>query len=104
MSTVEDEKRAFERLGGEIARMDSLITDLLLLAELGETETITPSLFDLSEVLLNHVNDFKAISPAHTVTFICDEVTEYSGSQVHLQRLIQNALLNIDRHTLKSHP
>ena len=104
LPTVEDEKRAFERLGSEIARMDSLITDLLLLAELGETKTITPSLFDLSEVLLNHVNDFKAISPAHPVTFICDEVIEYSGSQVHLQRLIQNALLNIDRHTPKDSP
>ena len=56
LPTVEDEKRAFERLGSEIARMDSLITDLLLLAELGETETITSSLFDLSEVLLLNID------------------------------------------------
>jgi two-component system OmpR family sensor kinase len=93
MPTQEDERRAFERLESEISRMDTLISDLLLLAEIGETSTVTRSIFDLGELLNNHINDFKVISPAHPVTYICDEFIEYSGSQVHLQRLIQNALL-----------
>ncbi len=104
MPTQEDERRAFERLESEISRMDTLISDLLLLAEIGETSAVTRSIFDLGELLNNHINDFKVISPAHPVTYICDEVIEYSGSQVHLQRLIQNALLNIDRHTPKDSP
>ena len=104
LSTSEDEKRAFERLESEISRMDTLISDLLLLAEIGETATITRSVFDLGELLQNHIRDFKVISPAHPVTYECDEVIEFSGSQVHLQRLIQNALLNIDRHTPKDSP
>lgn len=104
LPTQEDERRAFDRLESEISRMDTLISDLLLLAEIGETSTVTRSIFDLSEILNNHINDFKVISPAHPVTYICDEVIEFSGSQVHLQRLIQNALLNIDRHTPKDSP
>ncbi|MCX6437972.1 MAG: ATP-binding protein [Actinobacteria bacterium] len=104
LPTQEDERRAFERLESEISRMDTLISDLLLLAEIGETATITRSVFDLGELLQNHIKDFKVISPAHPVTYECDEIVDFSGSQVHLQRLIQNALLNIDRHTPKDSP
>ena len=104
MPTEEDEKRAFERLGGEIARMDSLISDLLLLSELGESVSVTKSTFNFGELLQSHINDFKVISPLHALTYICEQEIEFSGSQIHLQRLIQNALLNIDRHTPKDSP
>ena len=104
MPTEEDEKRAFERLGGEIARMDSLISDLLLLSELGESVSVTKSTFNFGELLQSHINDFKVISPLHALTYTCEQEIEFSGSQIHLQRLIQNALLNIDRHTPKDSP
>jgi len=104
LPTQEDESRAFDRLESEISRMDTLISDLLLLAEIGEMATITRSSFDLRQLLQNHIDDFKVISPTHSVTYICDEVIEFSGSQIHFQRLIQNALLNIDRHTPKDSP
>lgn len=99
MPTEEDERRAFERLGSEIGRMDSLISDLLLLAELGESISVTKSTFNFGELLQSHINDFKVISPTHTVTYSCEQDIEFFGSQIHVQRLIQNALLNIDRHT-----
>ena len=51
MPSEEDEKRAFERLGSEIARMDSLISDLLLLAELGESVSVTKSIFNFGELI-----------------------------------------------------
>jgi signal transduction histidine kinase len=104
LPTQEDEERAFERLKSEISRMDSLISDLLLLAEIGETASITRSVFDLGELLQNHINDFKVISPSHPLTYSCDQVVGFSGSQIHIHRLIQNALLNIERHTPKDSP
>jgi len=104
LPTQEDEERAFERLKSEISRMDSLISDLLLLAEIGETVSITRSVFDLGELLQNHINDFKVISPSHPLTYSCDQVVGFSGSQIHIHRLIQNALLNIERHTPKDSP
>ena len=104
MPSEEDEKRAFERLGSEIARMDSLISDLLLLAELGESVSVTKSIFNFGELIQDHISDFKAIAPLHAVTYTCEQEIEYVGSQVHIQRLIQNALLNIDRHTPKDSP
>ncbi len=104
LPTQEDERRAFDRLESEISRMDTLISDLLLLAEIGETASINRTIFDLGELLRSHLNDFKHISPAHPVTYICDGIIQFSGSQIHLQRLIQNALLNIERHTPKDSP
>ena len=104
LPTQEDERRAFDRLESEISRMDTLISDLLLLAEIGETATVARTSFDLDGVLQSHINDFKQISPTHPVTYICDGIIQFSGSQIHIQRLIQNALLNIDRHTPKDSP
>ena len=104
MPSQADEERAFDRLENEISRMDSLITDLLLLAELGEASSVIKSNFNLSELLRNHVNDFQVISPTHPVRIDIDEGIEYLGSQIHIQRMIQNALVNIDRHTPKESP
>jgi signal transduction histidine kinase len=104
MPTPADETRAFDRLQSEISRMNSLISDLLLLAEMGETTVLEKESFDLGEVLQNHINDFMTISEEHPVIFEGHASLDFYGSQIHMQRLIQNALTNIRLHTPPTAP
>ncbi len=104
MPTPADETRAFDRLQNEISRMNFLISDLLLLAEMGEMTVLEKESFDLVEVLQNHINDFMTISEEHPVIFEGEVSLDFYGSQIHMQRLIQNALTNIRLHTPSTAP
>ena len=59
MSDVADRARAYSRVNSEIERMENLIHDLLLLAELGESRPTTFEEIDLSELAHAHINDFE---------------------------------------------
>ena len=56
----EDQERAFRRVGNEINRMEDLIQDLLLLAELGESGGREIERIKLRELLTAHRPDFKS--------------------------------------------
>ena len=99
-----DQVRAFSRVNSEIERMESLIHDLLLLAELGESRPTTFESVDLSELVRAHASDFEVINKERAITLrIADDVS-LQGSREHLNRLIQNCLSNILRHTAISAP
>ena len=95
----EDRDRAFKRVGDEIIRMESLIHDLLLLAELGESRPSTFDQVDLAEIIRSHSTDFATLNPDRSVLVEVPEEFLFQGQREHLNRLIQNALTNIDRHT-----
>jgi two-component system OmpR family sensor kinase len=98
-SEVSDQARAFSRVNSEIERMENLIHDLLLLAELGESKPVDFSEVDFDELVQAHVNDFKVFNKQRDVkTSIPNDCTVH-GSREHLNRLIQNCLSNIVRHT-----
>ncbi len=90
---------AFSRLKNEIKRMDFLIGDLLMLAQLGEEGNIEFESIDIAQLVRENVSDFKEIAPTHPVTTQIDQSAVLIGSQKYLQRFIQNALTNIRLHT-----
>jgi signal transduction histidine kinase len=94
-----DKTRAFNRVGTEIQRMESLVQDLLLLAELGESGTRDIEEIDLSEILTAHGTDFITLNPARKVILAIEESITVEASRDYMARFIQNALTNIIRHT-----
>ena len=99
-----DRKRAFSRVGHEIIRMENLIHDLLLLAELGESRPATFDQNDLAEIIRSHAIDFSTLNPDRNVSVEIPEHVVWNGQREHLNRLIQNTLTNIDRHTPNDAP
>ena len=95
---------AFERLNSEIKRMESLIADLLVLAELGEEKSDEFSTVNISEILIENIKDFQAIAPAHVLTLDIESDITLNGSEKYLQRFIANALTNIRIHTKSDVP
>ena len=94
-----DKARAFNRVGTEIQRMESLVQDLLLLAELGESGTRDIEKIDLSEILTAHGTDFITLNPSRSVTLAISQGISIEASRDYMARFIQNALTNIVRHT-----
>ena len=94
-----DRQRAFDRVNSEIVRMENLIHDLLLLAELGETTIPIREEVDLSELLSSHSRDFLTLHSQRSVTIEIEDGISCLGSADHLRRLMQNILNNISRHT-----
>ena len=94
-----DRERAFNRVGTEIVRMETLVQDLLLLAELGESGTRDVEIIDLSEILISHGMDFTTLYPKRNVSLSITDGIHVEASRDYLARFIQNALTNIVRHT-----
>jgi signal transduction histidine kinase len=99
-----DQARAFSRVSSEIERMESLIHDLLLLAELGESKPVDFAEVDFDELVQSHLNDFQVLNKSRVVTTSIPSDCFVSGSREHLNRLIQNCLSNIVRHTPSDAP
>jgi K+-sensing histidine kinase KdpD len=99
LSAPEDRSRAFNRVGGEISRMETLIQDLLLLAELGESGARDIEEIDLSEIVSAHGTDFTTLNPGRKVSVQVAPGLKIIGSRDYISRFIQNALTNIVRHT-----
>jgi signal transduction histidine kinase len=99
-----DQARAFSRVSSEIERMESLIHDLLLLAELGESKPVDFDELDFDDLVKSHLNDFQVLNKSREVTTSILSDCFVSGSREHLNRLIQNCLSNIVRHTPSDAP
>jgi signal transduction histidine kinase len=99
MSDLVDRARAFSRVSSEIERMERLIHDLLLLAELGESRPTTFEEIDLTELVQAHANDFALFNQNRKIEITLEESCSVQGSREHLNRLIQNCFSNIVRHT-----
>lgn len=94
-----DRTRAFSRVTSEIGRMESLIRDLLLLAELGESATREQEVIDISEITNLHGKDFLTLHPTRKVSLAIEAGITVDMVRDHYLRFIQNALNNISRHT-----
>ena len=100
----DDKSRAFNRVGSEINRMETLIQDLLLLAELGESGSRNIEKIDLSEILAAHGTDFITLNPERKVELAVAPSLQITAARDYVARFIQNALTNIVRHTSDSDP
>ena len=99
MSDEADRARAYSRVNTEIERMENLIHDLLLLAELGESRPPTFEEIDITELAQAHINDFELFNEGRRINVSLEVNCDLKGSREHLNRLIQNCLSNIVRHT-----
>ena len=99
-----DREKAFARVNSEIVRMENLIHDLLLLAELGETSVPIREDIDFSELLTSFSRDFQTLNPQRAVAMEIEDGITCLGSIDHMRRLIQNILNNISRHTPEGAP
>ena len=104
MSEPADKERAFTRVNSEIGRMETLIHDLLLLAELGESAQRESEKIDLSALVKSHGEDFATLNPERRVTISVENDINILGVHDYLSRFIQNALNNISRHTATAVP
>ncbi|NQW74951.1 MAG: hypothetical protein HQ451_05150 [Candidatus Planktophila sp.] len=90
---------AFNRLNSEIKRMEMLIADLLILAELGEENSDEFDQVNLSQLLFENIRDCLAVAPHLQIEQLIEEDVTFQGSEKYLQRFISNALTNIRVHT-----
>lgn len=104
ITNPDDKSRAFNRVGSEIIRMETLIQDLLLLAELGESGSRSIEKIDLSEILAAHGTDFITLNPERKVEMAIAPSLQITAARDYVARFIQNALTNIVRHTSATDP
>ena len=93
------ETAAFDRLNSELKRMDFLISDLLMLAQLGEESKGELEEVNLSNLLNENLEDFRIISPNRPLESNIASDVRISGEEKYLARFIQNAFTNIRLHT-----
>ena len=100
----EQRERAYLRLNTEIRRMEKLITDLLLLARLGD-ETAEPfERVDLSDIARGGVEDLQMLDPERPVSVEIEDGIFVDGSASLLNQFVANAVGNIRRHTSSDVP
>ena len=99
--TISDEqrRRAIERVHCEIERMDSLVADLLLSAELREAPQHFDQIIDLSSLVLLRSEEFQIDSPSRPLTINAERDLRVLGRDDLLNRLMTNAFSNIIRYT-----
>ena len=95
----DQEKRAFDRIMNELKRMNELIDDLLLLAELGERQVDLSGKVALDELIKNAVQDLQVLQPNRIVSTSITANISIIGSENLLQQLFANIFQNIIRHT-----
>jgi signal transduction histidine kinase len=99
IETKQDQEKAFDRVDHEVKRMESLINDLLLSAELNEATHLDFELYDISSALRTHLRDFEILSPDRTIENAIEPGLQIKASGEHIDRMIQNIFSNIRRHT-----
>jgi len=98
-TSPEQHQRALDRMSREIARMESLVGDLLLIAQLRELPSRELEVVNLSAAVGARLDDFSSEHPERTVDVELEEGLRVRGREDFLERLIVNALTNITRHT-----
>jgi signal transduction histidine kinase len=92
-------QRAIERLGSEIIRMERLITDLLLLAEIGEQQRSLDDAINISDLVRIQITDLKLLDSHRNIEDSITPEVFILGSLPHIQQLVSNIFSNIRRHT-----
>ncbi|MFM5952410.1 MAG: sensor histidine kinase [Micrococcales bacterium] len=96
---AEFRNKALPRMLSEVARMEQLINDLLLLAELGEKQLGERDRIDLTRIVGEFVEDLKTLQPKRVVTVKIAKNLKVMGSGAHLHQLLSNLFGNLRKHT-----
>jgi two-component system sensor histidine kinase TrcS len=88
------------RIESEAKRMNSLVSDLLLLARLDEGQDLHLDQVDFGEIVVNAVSDAKASAPGHTwLHDVPDAPALVTGDRERLHQVVMNLLANASVHT-----
>ncbi|WP_382309931.1 sensor histidine kinase [Herbiconiux sp. UC225_62] len=91
---------ALARIESEAQRMNSLVSDLLLLARLDEGQDLHLDDVDLGEIVVNAVSDAKASAPGHRWTVdVPDAPARVHADRERMHQLVLNLLSNAAVHT-----
>jgi signal transduction histidine kinase len=88
-----------EKSSSEILRMESIINDLLFLAEVGESASEERVPVNLSEKLSDHIEVMRALAPLRAISADLPEDIFYQADPKLIDRMIGNIFSNIRRHT-----
>lgn len=91
--------RALERVRREVVRMDALVTDLLFLTEVRESASLEVGAVALSDVLNDALSNFRVDYPERPLQAHVTPNVWITGREEYVERLINNSLSNIARHT-----
>jgi len=91
--------RYYGRLTSEIERMESLIHDLLLIAELSENTPRERADVDMTSAVRRYASDLVQLQPQRTVTTDIPDHVAVLCVPEHLDQLLANIFSNIQRHT-----
>jgi signal transduction histidine kinase len=97
----EQRARAVERVRREVDRMDLLVADLLLSAEVREAPQHLNTRVELSTLVEARVEEFRNDHPERVVDAETSEGLTVRGRDDLLERLLVNSFSNIVRHTAK---
>jgi two-component system OmpR family sensor kinase len=95
----EQAERAIDRSHREALRMQSIISDILLLAELGEERELAFAPMNLEEVLAPTLSDLRAQNSERRVEVFSNQSNPFFGSHELFERFFQNVFSNIRRYT-----
>ena len=88
------------RIEAEARRMNSLVADLLLLARLDEGQDMQAEEVDLTDLVIDAVNDAAVSAPAHHwLTDVPDRPVWVRGDRAQLHQTLANLLSNARVHT-----
>ncbi|MEZ0050824.1 two-component system sensor histidine kinase TrcS [Mycobacterium sp. MAA66] len=91
---------ALARIEAEAERMTGLVEDLLLLSRLGERQDLESADVDLSDLVVNVVNDTAVAAPDHRWrTELPDAAVWVRGDPARLHQVVGNLLANARIHT-----
>ena len=98
----EQRERAMRRMRSEAQRMESLINDLLFLAEIGSPVREQLERIDLSDLARVLAEDLGELQPGREIAVSVDPHVMIHGIQSHVYRALSNAFANIRRHTAET--
>jgi two-component system, OmpR family, sensor histidine kinase TrcS len=88
------------RIEAEARRMNSLVSDLLLLARLDEGQDLDTTEVDLTDIVIDAVNDAAVSAPTHRwLTAVPDQAVWVRGDRARLHQALANLLSNARVHT-----
>ena len=89
----------YGRVGHEIERMQSLINDLLLIAELEDQSPSTPEIINFSREVTHMSHDLMALQPSREITVDVEPGILINISHNYAQQMLANIFSNLRRHT-----
>lgn len=92
-------ERYYARMGTEIDRMESLIRDLLLIAELSEHHLRIQESFNLSTAVQHQITDLEQLESQRPVTHTIEADVSITCAPDLMVRLLANIFSNIRHHT-----